>query len=462
AAEADRERAGTEAEARAARAKVAGRGRLTRLVARAPTDLLMALPFVLLVAKEGVDILTDYLQYAGSAVPPRFFNPLLDSLTDLLFWYTGICLALFVASFYFEKQRYRLPVTLLGLVACVVAGYWWLGQYWLNQKKTFDRSGLPLNYQRLVKLTNGWDDRRKYPTHPFADDRREAQFRLLREAQGIAAGDDGTTRGHYVLSGGLPEERSRLAVSLGCEFAFRLWLDQRRQPEEARRKVIYTTVVQALDHPDRLLDETSRSALRCVVLDDLDVTIDPPVVLLTEATKVFPELARYYGEPTRRRIERGVNVKDLPEETKAKVAAAGFVRERPKPAGGSDAARFEAPLPAAAGGDAPRPPPRPDQLDAVKQAVYSALSEKERQDEEKRLRVFQSVRAVLTKHDGGISTIWVLSNTGVRRTATDDPQRRNREKWLYLIAYLTGQTREEVERGRIELVRPADPTDPAP
>jgi hypothetical protein len=458
------ERVQAEAEAAALRQVIASRGWFSRFLDRTPTDVLMSFPFLLLVLKELVDITSDYFQFNASRLPVRYVNPLLDSVTDLLFWYAGMWLSLFVASFYFDQQRYRLPGAVLGFVLCLLAGYVWLGDYWLNQKKTFDRSGLPLNYQRLIKLTNDWDDTEKYSTHPFANDRLDVQYDLLKEMQGIAAGDPGSARAHIVVSGGLPAERSRLAVSLGCEFAFRLRFDEWRPVENERKKVLYTTVVQSLDYPEGLL-ANNKSSLKCVIVDDLDVTIDPPIELLTNATAVFPDLVHYYSDPIRRRIARGANVRSVSQDTKRTLATAGFVRERdPQDKRDSDL-QYDALYPPVTGPSIPLATPRQNQLDAINEAVQGALTEREQKDEQKRLKVFNEIRRLLTEENGQICTIWVLSNTGEGRSGPDeitDRQFRNREKWLYLIAYLTGQTREKLEKRRIELVRPSIPLGSSP
>lgn len=104
------------------------------------------------------------------------------------------------------------------------------------------------------------------------------------------------------------------------------------------------------------------------------------------------------------------------------------------------------------------------ELDDIKAVVKASLSPKERADDERRAEIFKQIRKVLTDPNSRISTIWVLSNTGVKRPNPDapDPQANDREKWLYLIAYLAGTTREALENGRIEFVRRPVAVDPQP
>ncbi len=436
----------------AAEAKVAERGWFTRQLFDASTDLLMTLPFLLLVLKEIVDITSDAIQFSGGPVAQRYRNPLLDSVTDLTFWYAGMFLALLIASRYFDQQRYRLPGALIGFGVCLGIGYFWLGTVWQNQKKVFDRSGLPLNYVRLVKLSNEWNNSSRPGGHPFRDERRDLQNHMLADIQALAAGDDEgarsgeptahAVRGHFVLTGGFPEDRSKLAVSIGCEFAFRLRFDERSPSEAELRKVIYTTAVQALDHPEGLLNDNSKSALRCVIIDDLDVTIDPPIELLTAATEVFPKLGDHYSTPTKKRIELAAAGRTVSEDLRRRLASGRLWAE---PRGGGDhLLKVE--------------------LDDIKAVVKASLSPKERADDERRAEIFKQIRKVLTDPNSRISTIWVLSNTGVKRPNPDapDPQANDREKWLYLIAYLAGTTREALENGRIEFVRRPVAVDPQP
>ena len=422
----------------------------TRKLYLARTGRLIAAPFLLLVLKELIDIVSDISQFDGSRIPPRFLNPLLDSVTDLMFWWAGMCLALFVASLFYGKSRGWIVSTFLGFVICLGVGYLYLGTHWLNQKKTFDRSGLPLNYQRLVKLMTFWDTP-ETPTRPgrtpripapFPEDRREDQNQTLTRIQGIAAGDEGTSPGHFVLTRGLPEDRTKLAVSLGCEFAFRLRFRERSQGEDQRRKVVYTSLVKALDDPEALIDTNSRAALQCVIIDDLDVTIDPPIKLLADATKVFPELRQYYSRQSQRKIEQAPAEGGFSDELKSRFRKSPSVNPL-------DDNKLLTRV----------------QLDVMSKAVFDGLSPEEQKDEAKRLGVFEKMRLALTTHRNGgdvdepggkISTIWVMSNTGEKSAKATDPgpQRDNREKWMYLIAYLTGTTRDDLEKNRIEFVRP--------
>jgi len=203
--------------------------------ARHSLDFSTAVLFLLIPLKEVADLLLDGATFAGSPVPPNRWPLYFDSLTDISFWWTGMFLAAVVVGGFGSARLNgwrRFLIGCAGLIACVLAWYLYAAPIWGDQKRTFDQSGLPFNYTRLTVLAaaDGKLERRLATGETEDALKKEGKTRLLadyKQWEGVlkpfrerVAGPTRPTAEHYVLTGGTPAQRSKLAVSMGCEFAF--------------------------------------------------------------------------------------------------------------------------------------------------------------------------------------------------------------------------------------------------
>ncbi len=264
-------------------------------------DFSTAVLFALIPLKEVADILLDNATFAGSPVQPNRWPLYFDSITDISFWWTGMFLAAAVVGGFGSARLNgwrRFLLGLGGLIACVAFWYLYAAPIWGDQKRTFDQSGLPFNYTRLAVLAaddKKWQDR--LARGETEDElRKKGKSRLLADYgqwEGVLKGFRERTAGpttpaaeHYVVLGGTPEQRTRLAVAMGCEFALALrgrseaWATEYRTATEddERRKdlltrVKYVTAVAGLERPQVLLP---LRYVECLVIDDVNVFIPPP------------------------------------------------------------------------------------------------------------------------------------------------------------------------------------------
>lgn len=254
---------------------------------------LVLVPFALVLVKDfGIDLTKDLLAARGSPVKPCMENVLFDNLTDGMFWFSGFALAIaMIAWSYAPHQMTRkLWVVLFVVFAGLAIGF---GGYWVPQKDSFDRSGLPLNYTRLTHLAG----RLKFVEKPAPRQPAEPKNSELSPNEALVAIERHTRArapAHVIIYGGAPKERNELAVSISCEYVFRLspngpWGWNGPVP------VINTTTARLLEAgrtppgqetPKRksaIWDALNADQLRCLLVTDLDTGLAPPPDVLLRA-----------------------------------------------------------------------------------------------------------------------------------------------------------------------------------
>ena len=254
-----------------AQAPAGWRARLLGWFQRRPMWLYVVALFGTIPLKEVADILLDASNYSGSPVQANMPRLLFDSVTDTSFWWTGMFLAALMIGWFQKKERaLRGGVPTVGLILCVL--FWWkfAGPIWQNQKQTFDNSGMPFNYVRLA-VQSGRD------MIPFAGDKAAEWKRIEEFRTGIVNAEGGKPpQKHFVIFGGTPEDRSRLAVGMGCEYAFKLRGSTKYANETESIRALYVSAAALLERP-QTLKKAELKLLECVVIDDLDVTAQRPL-----------------------------------------------------------------------------------------------------------------------------------------------------------------------------------------
>ncbi|MCE9532719.1 MAG: hypothetical protein K8T89_16605 [Planctomycetes bacterium] len=415
-------------------------------------DVLMFWPFLFIILKEIVDVVSDYSKYSDAAVPTGFGNLVLDSVMDISCWYLGMFLALFVLSIFVDGQGYRIPAAIAMLFVCLAVVVWH-GKIWINEKRTFDASDLPMNYERLVLITARWEDQATRDTdklpHPFPDDKKEHQLNLIRDIRKNADSGETTGRKPYVIFGGDPRERTRLAVSLGCEYAFHLRYGDWSPKKEDLVRVVYTTAARAIDLPESI-SGYAKGKLDCVIINDINVTIDPPLELIVMATERYPALKQHFSPTIKQKFNLLANDETLPPKERilfAKFSGIALPDQQWRllhNLTGTSADGFD-----------PKIDLRKADLDDTKLALSKAkekLPPREQKVTEKRNNAFAKIQSALTEAEHSITTIWVLS--GLPEDPNEAPDAK--ETWLYIIAYLTGIDRTELDKNLIEF-RPITP-----
>lgn len=434
-------------------------GRVRRWFRELPMDAYVVALFATIPAKEVVDIVLDRGLFARSPVQPNQSSLLFDSVTDTSFWWSGMFLAAAVLALFTKEERgLRVAIPVTGLASCVLFWVYVAGGVWQNQKQTFDVSGMPFNYTRLAVLP-GRNEVHFAETSPTKWPELEA-FR----AQVVAAPRSARPpQAHYVIFGGTPVQRSKLAVAMGCEFAFKL-RDNRRYVDNAQAlRVMYLTAVGALERPETLLD-VDADRLECVIIDDLDVSTKLPSNVSDE------NLFRFYRDaaeaPTPRptvpdatgTTGRSPNLpRSKPTVTIPKLDFDKLNRSRmiPIPEARTKQAEVEVPK-ADIEKLAPPRTPRTVAPDAVQEA---------KEELEARVAALNSLGAKAKlpdgakPEDGGISTVWVLAGHPGTSESTRTAWGVRRKFWIREIAMILGV--KETELKIIELVdRPSGAAQP--
>ena len=251
-------------------------------------DVSTVVLFALIPLKELVDILFDQTAFRDSAVPPNRWPLLFDSITDITFWWTGMFLAAaviggwwtvvkiprFVTALSRREKVIRTAIPIAGLILCVAFWYLYAAPQWLYQKRTFDQSDMPFNYTRLAVLSGEKPEDRYFATDSKV---KWAQLRTFRES--VSDAKEKPPQAHYVIIGGTPKERSRLAVSMGSEYAFKLRPHDTAQTPIEFTRVKYVSAPAALERPDVFIEMALGDVIECVIIDDLD-----SVMQLTETS----------------------------------------------------------------------------------------------------------------------------------------------------------------------------------
>jgi len=298
--------------------------------------------FAIIPLKELTDILFDRSSFAKSPVVPNRWPLYFDSITDISFWWSGKFLAAIIVGGWWTlmtqstasknstenggngatgeaisisrcEKIIRTIIPIFGLIACVVFWYWYAAPQWLNQKRTFDQSGMPFNYTRLAKLAGQKKD------DSFFTEVSPCKWAQLDSFRKEVSGDERPPQRHYVIIGGTPQDRSRLAVSMGCEYAFKLRPDLQTRTPADLTFVKYVSAPAALERPESLTDAMLKSVIECVVIDELDSVIHlPEDTTPAAAAKVLerapPNLK--LSTKTAQRLKLPENFQDLTKEHK--------------------------------------------------------------------------------------------------------------------------------------------------
>lgn len=215
-------------------------------------DSRLFLVFLLPVLKDTIDFGLDAWFRAGPFAVNRR-ELLLDGVTDNFFWSFGMMIGLSLPGL----DAVNGPLLGITLVAGAI-GWWLLAQrIWLPQKRMFDASRMPFNFLRLIRYRS--------PEDTFESKDLDA----LKTFQLSIASTASAPASHYALEGGRPADRSRLAVSMGCEFI------SHHQP------VYMISAVKLMEDPDRLAEDCLfpaefKSAIRCLIIDDVNVSLPIP------------------------------------------------------------------------------------------------------------------------------------------------------------------------------------------
>lgn len=386
-----------------------------RWLQRRPMWVYVVFLFAMIPLKEVADILLDMGNYSGSPVKPNMPRLVFDSVTDISFWWSGMFLAAALIGWFIEGRWYRGGIPTVGLLLCIL--FWWqfAAPLWLNQKRTFDRSGMPFNYTRLV-VQSGRN------VIPFQNDATEEWKHLedFRNAVVATEHPNKPPQKHFIIFGGLPEDRSRLAVGMGCEFAFKLRRGDEKATGDDLIRVQYASASVVLERPQSLL-VAKRERLECVVIDELDVSIRRP-------SQIDPETRLYFYENTAKAVPRkGVRVpKELLESLKLDKIPG-----------------LNTPLANA---------PKMVEIDNIEIGkIRDKLGKKKSEtsnDLAARLEIFRELGHLA--HDAKVSTIWVLGGyAGPEGSETRKQWEKQRDQWITEIATLLEV--DEKELRKIEL-----------
>jgi hypothetical protein len=425
------------------------RGRLTRWLRELPMDLYVVLLFATIPAKECADIILDRGMFAGSPVQPNQSSLLFDSVTDTSFWWAGMFLAAAVLALFTKEERgLRFVVPVLGLVGCATFWVYVSGGVWQNQKQTFDVSGMPFNFTRLAVLSG------RNEIH-FADNSpvKWPELESFREkiVQAPLAGRP--PQKHFVIYGGTPAQRSKLAVAMGCEFAFKLRENRKYSDDRESLRVMYVSAVASLERPEALI-AGDIDLIECVIVDDLDVGIKLPsrvdddqlyrfylnsADLPAPAPRTTAPSAQAAPPSKERRPARG-NITIPLEDLKKLNASKG----KPLDLGEGSASKKTVELSKAEFEKLAPPSKPPDRNAALNEA---------KEELEGRVTVLKSfgrktkLPGDKKPEDGGISTIWVLAGHPGTKDSTHAAWLIRRDEWVKEIADILG-----VDRGVLQIV----------
>ena len=377
-------------------------------------------PFVLVLGKDfGIDLGKDLLAARGSPVAPCVENVLFDNLTDAMFWFAGFALALaMIAWFYAPEQVSRKWWT--GLFVVFAGAAIGLGGYWVPQKDSFDRSGLPLNYTRLTHLAGRLEFVEKPPPKQ-SDAPKNSELPSSRTLIALEEKARKREAVHVVIFGGSPKGRNELAVSIGCESVFRL---SRNGPWgwNGPTPVVSTTAARLLEagrtppgqpapvRKSAVWDALSADELRCLLVTDLDTGIAPPpdVLLRAALDNNRPDI-----------VTGGVrNQLDINEFLNGVTNSTGYK---------SSVALTRKDLDVLFENYTPEK--RPDRLTELEKAVQN------------RTRPLKDLLAEIAKKKN-VATVWALAETpawlGEKCTPADEVRHRkaDRDAWIYTLAAL--------------------------
>jgi hypothetical protein len=424
------------------------RGRLFRRLRELPMDLYVVLLFATIPAKEIADITLDRGMFAASPVQPNQSSLLFDSVTDTTFWWAGMFLAAAVLALFTKEERgLRFAVPLFGLAGCAAFWVYVAGGVWQNQKQTFDVSGMPFNYTRLAVLS-GRTDIHFAEKSPLKWPELEA-FRA-QVAQAPTTGRP--PQKHFVIYGGTPAQRSKLAVAMGCEFAFKLRENRKYVDDRESLRVMYVSAVAALERPEALI-AGEIELLECVIVDDLDVGTKLPSRVGDDQLYRFYRNSADLPAPA----PRATSPSAQSAPTKAPPPARGYVaipkedlrklnasKGRPLKLDEGSTSKSHVELPKAEF-EKLAPPSKPldrnADLNEAKEeleARVTALKSFGRKTKLERDR---------KPEDGGISTIWVLAGHPGTKDSTHAAWVVRRDEWVNEIAAIL-----DVDRGVLQIV----------
>ncbi len=386
---------------------------------RSSIDLSTFALFGLIPLKELADILYDRTAFTDSPVPPNKWPLLFDSITDIAFWWTGMFLAAAVVGGWWtavktshladalshREKMIRTAIPIVGLLVCVAFWYFYAAPQWLNQKRTFDQSDMPFNYTRLAVLAGEKPEGLYFaPNSPV----KWAQLKTFREE--VADATEKPPQRHYVIIGGTPKDRSRLAVSMGSEYAFKLRAnDPAKTPVEFTR-VKYVSAPAALERPEVFTESALQKVIECVVIDDLDSVMQLAETSPSGSSKVLEKFRIPQKKPDAKLDPALAKKLKLPESY---------------PQMGADERKnYQRPIFGLDGGS------EATVGDSARAAKFIVLG--------------HSVQA------HGISTIWVLSGD---RTLPKWPM--NRARWLKEIAGLVA----DGDAGALRIIELAEPAE---
>lgn|GEM_PF-4130231 len=385
----------------------------------------VVLLFASIPLKEVADLMLDGAKFADSVVSPNTKRLVFDSVTDISFWWTGMFLAaMFIGIFVRKDGKYRVWAPAIGLVACIAFWYFLAADKWLDQKRTFDKSNMPFNYTRLAVLAGEGEGRTK--VH-FADESK-IKWPELESFRKDVVDADRPAQQHYVLIGGLPDVRSRLAVGMGCEYALKIRPDAGQFTGDELVRIRYLSAATALERP-KLLEETSvLKNLECVVIDHLDVSMARPSEAQAETYfRVKEQVATKIGSKTASVPRRVVDNLKAPNKN--------FIPDPKNPE------TLQVPL---------------DELAALKKAAIEqqraeALKAVAPKLQSERLAAIQQLGKKASL--GQVSTIWVLTGfDGAKDPQAKAEWTKRKDGWVDEIAEIL-----EVKRGDLRIVELKEP-----
>lgn len=377
-----------------------------------PRDAYVIALFGLIPLKEIVDMLMDRLSCSSSPIRPNLWPLIFDSITDISFWWTGMFLAALIIGLFVEGWA-RAIIPLVGLGVCVPFWCFYAAPLWLNQKETFDRSGMPFAYTRLSRLAESESKNEVLRKRPYFHDCSEIKWAELKTFRDQIIESDRPPQHHFLIIGGLPRDRTNLAVALGSEFAFKLGREVKNAENADLTRVYYASAPAILEHPAELKGVVNPAVVECVIVNHLDSAM----VLPTKVSRKAVNEAITNDDTRERIVEMLENRKHFEIQQETAGEQAGIA----KPG----------------------------------KSVISRDTQRIQHESEIRRVKLEILGDIVKSHD--ISTIWVLSGNRQSSSWNDD-----RQRWIEDIKNLVAD--EDAELRVIELAdtKSEKPPQPAP
>jgi len=248
---------------------------------------------------------------------------------------------------------------------------------------------------------------------PYFHDCSEIKWAELKTFRDQIIESDRPPQHHFLIIGGLPRDRTNLAVALGSEFAFKLGREVKNAENADLTRVYYASAPAILEHPAELKGVVNPAVVECVIVNHLDSAMVLPTKVSRKAVN-----EAITNDDTRERI---VEMLENREHFEIQQETAGEQAGIAKPG----------------------------------KSVISRDTQRIQHESEIRRVKLEILGDIVKSHD--ISTIWVLSGNRQSSSWNDD-----RQRWIEDIKNLVAD--EDAELRVIELAdtKSEKPPQPAP